>query len=119
MTERDYFLHLEFRITRELAALRQPELRSWWCDGFLPDPVQVVDGRAQVTGRVWMARGPRHQELWNFVLHLGPAQPRDPINWAAALPPENVTGWLALNIPSKVLDVNPFVAYPDGHGATE
>ena len=70
-----------------------------------------------MTGQVWMAFGQERQELWNFVVYLGPARPRKEIDWAAALPGEDVTGWLSLDFETKFMKVNPFAAHPDGEPA--
>ena len=61
-----------------------------------------------------MAFGQERQELWDFVVYLGPARPREQINCTALLPPEDVTGWLSLDFETKFMKVNPFVAHPDG-----
>ncbi len=117
MTERDYFGHLEMRVSRELAGLRQRELRSLWCDGFIADAFEVVGERCRVSGKVWMAFGQQRQELWNFVVYLGSARPREQIDWTELLPAEDVTGWLSLNFETKFMKVNPFVTRPDSEPA--
>jgi hypothetical protein len=117
LTERDYFGHLEMRVSRELAGMRQRELQSLWCDGFIADAFEVVGERCRMTGQVWMAFGRARQEPWNFVVYLGPARSRQEIDWAAMLPGEDVTGWLALDFDSKFMKVNPFVTHPDGEPA--
>lgn len=105
------------RISRELAGMRQRDLQWWWCDGFIPDALEVVGERCRITGKVWMALGQERQELWEFVVYLGPARPREQIDWAVLLPPEDVTGWLSLDFETKSMTVNPFVAHPDGEPA--
>ena len=44
--------------------MRQRELRSLWCDGFIADAFEVVGERCRMTGQVWMAFGQERQELW-------------------------------------------------------
>ena len=117
LTELDYFGHLEMRVSRELASMRQRELQSLWCDGFIVEAFETVGERCRAIGQVWMAFGQERQELWSFVVYLGAARPRDEIDWAAVLPPEEVTGWLSLDFETKFMKVNPFVAHPDGEPA--
>ena len=105
------------RISRELAGMRQRDLQSWWCDGFIPDAFEVVGERCRMKGKVWMALGQERQELWNFAVSLGLARPREQIDWAALLPAEDVTGWLSLDFDTKFMKVNSFVAHPDGEPA--
>ena len=102
------------RVSGELAGMRQRELRSLWCDGFIPDVFEVVGQRCRISGEVWMAFDQERQELWDFVVYLGPARPREQIDWAALLPAEDLTGWLSLDFETKFMKVDPFVAHPDG-----
>ncbi len=117
LTEREYFGHLEMRVSRELAGMRQRELRELWCDGFIPDDFNVVGNRCRITGSVWVAFGQARQESWKFVLNLGGTRSRDEINWATMLPAEDVTGWLALDFNTKFMKVNPLGARADGESA--
>jgi hypothetical protein len=117
LTERDYFGHLEMRVSRELAGMRQRELQSLWCDGFIAEAFEVVGERCRMTGQVWMAFGQERQELWKFIVYLGPARSREEIDWTAMLPGEDVTGWLSLDFQTKFMKVNPFVAHLDGEPA--
>src|SRR3954454_2356991 len=97
MTESEYFRHLEFRVSRELSGMMQPELRGWWCDGFLVEKFVVTGKGCHVAGRVWMDGGGT-QTLWNFVVLLGPAiVEREAVRWAELMPAEDATGWLSLN----------------------
>jgi hypothetical protein len=112
MTESDYFRRLEMRVSRELAGMRAPEIQQWWCDGFIPDGFVVVGRRCRVRGNVWMASGPR-QELWDFVVHLGPERPRDQVEWVTLLPADDVTGWLSLDFATRFMKVDPTAARPD------
>jgi hypothetical protein len=64
-----------------------------------------------------VAFGQEGQERWQFVLYLGPARPREEIDWAAMLPAEDVTGWLKLDFKTKFMKVNPLGAYADGEAA--
>ena len=121
MTETEYFRHLEARVSRELALMRRPELRGWWCDGFLPEKFVVTGSGSHVAGRVWMdpgkqASGPERceQTLWNFVLLLGPRPTeRDQVPWAERLPAEDATGWLFLDFDRRFMKIKLSAARPD------
>jgi hypothetical protein len=116
VTEDQFFRHLEMRVSGELAGMRQKELRSLWCDGFTPDDFQIHGERCRFIGRVWLVFGQR-EEQWQFVLYLGPARPREKIDWAALLPAKDVTGWLALDFETKFMKVNPQAAHAGGEPA--
>ena len=119
MTETEYYGHLEFRVSSELAGMRERELRAWWCDGFLPEKFVVTGSGSHVAGRVWMDAGAGGQQLWNFVLLLGP-QPtqRDQVRWAEALPADDTTGWLFLDFERRFMKIKLSAAHPDPPAAT-
>ena len=111
-------MHLEGRVSYELAGMRGRELQEWWCDGFIPDAFEVVGERCRIVGRVWMVFEKSHsEELWDFALYLGPARPRDQIEWATLLPAKDLTGWLSLDFKTKFMKVNPAAARPDAEPA--
>jgi len=114
LTEFEYFGHLEMRVSRELAGMRDWKLRSMSCDGFIPEDVHLVGRRCRISGSVWMAFGQERQKYWSFALHLGTARPREQIDWPASLPAENLTGWLSLDFTTKFMKVNPLAARVDG-----
>ena len=69
LTETDYFGHLEMRLSREFAGMRDPDLRGWWCDGFIPEKFVATGKGCHVSGKVWIDSG-GPQALWNFVVLL-------------------------------------------------
>ena len=118
MTETEYFDHLEMRVSRELADMRQRELSRWWCDGFLPEKFVVTRSGSHVGGRVWMDDGSGNQALWNFVLLLGPSTGgRGEVEWAELLPAEDATGWLFLDFERQFMKVKLSAAYADPSAA--
>ena len=119
VTETEYFHHLERRVSGELAGMRQRELRSWWCDGFLPERFVATDRGCHGAGRVWMDPGNGDQTLWNFVLLLG-ASPvsAEEVRWAELVPAADATGWLFLNFERKFMKIKLSAAYPDPQHAT-
>ena len=120
MTEAECFLQLEGRICGELQRMRDPTLRKFWCDGFMPDRNFVATkSGCHIAGKVWMADGNKTQALWNFVLLLGPmVTRRDEVNWSEALPEAHVTGWLSLDFENKFMKIKPRAAYPDPEPTT-
>jgi hypothetical protein len=120
MNESDFFQSLEARVTRELAGMRQKELTSLWCDGFIPDDFIVVGKCCNISGRVWIGVGSERQECWSFVLHLGgDTLIREEIDWPKFLPDPNVTGWLSMDSKTKFMKIRPTVAYPDLEPSSE
>jgi hypothetical protein len=88
-------------------------LRYLWCDGFIPEWYLLNDPRPRITGRAWICNGPRQDE-WKFALFLShPVRSRDEIDWAALLPADNVTRWLAVDQRGKRLQIEPSAAVPD------
>ncbi len=116
MTEFEFFLHLERRITREFGGMRDPQLQRFWCDGFIPEEFEVVGKRSRITGRVWIDDGNRHQTCWNFALLLGDkALNREEVPWNQMLPGEDVTGWLFMDFQTKFMKIHPAAAHADGN----
>jgi hypothetical protein len=113
MTERDYWIRLEFRVCAEFAGMPQNHLRFRWCDGFTPLDFHLDGSSPRITGRVWIVDG-RKQEEWDFTLLLSrPVGSRSEIDWDSLLPPENMTKWMAVDLYRKHLEIEPSVAVPD------
>jgi hypothetical protein len=113
MLESDYWVALEFRVCREFAGTPANHLRFLWCDGFLPEQYTVGGPSPCIKGRVCIANG-RTQDKWEFTLFLNHSvgSPSE-IDWASLLPPENVTGWLAIDWPGKRIQIEPSAAVAD------
>lgn len=112
MTEEYFWAALEYRLCRELAGMSEVRLRGLWCDGIYPTQYLLGDIVPRILGRAWICDA--RQEEWDFTLFL--PQPYDSpaaVNWAALLPPENRTRWLALDAPGKRLQIEPAAATPD------
>jgi hypothetical protein len=113
VTEKEFWLRLEFRICAEIAALADDDFRGWWCDGFIRERMGLVGDRPAIIGRVWMCRG-RDQFPWHFALLLRNAiENIDDVDWQSLLPPPDVTGWLSLNRLRKEAKIDLQAAYPD------
>src|SRR5687768_12433742 len=117
MDEADYWVCLEYRVSREFAGMADWDLRHYWCDGFTPERYHLGDSEPRITGRAWVCYGQYPQEQWPFTLFLGrPVGSRSEIDWRALLPAEDVTRWLALDIPGQRLQIEPAAAVPDPAG---
>ncbi len=83
-------------------------LRSLWCDGFVPERFLLDDPIPQITGRAWIATGPRKQDRWEFTLLLdATTRAREDIPWGSLLPSEDLTGWLAVDLDVRRIVINP------------
>ncbi len=113
MDETFYWLSLEYRLCREFAGMSERHLRGLWCDGISPIQYLLDDPVPRIIGRAWIC-GARHQEQWDFTLFLPhPFDSLAAVEWAALLPPENVTRWLAIDATGKQLQIEPAAAVPD------
>ncbi len=103
--EADYWVALEFRVCREFAGMPENQLRFLWCDGFIPEQYFLAGPSPRITGRAWICNG-RQQEEWGFTLFLNHAfsSPED-VEWQRLLPLDNVTRWLAVDLPGKRIQI--------------
>lgn len=114
MLESDFWPRLEYRVCWELDGIRSMAERGYWCDGFIPSWYDLDGPIPNVSGIVWMGRGPRNMEEWEFALLLGlPFDSVEAIDWSLLLPPEDVTRWLTAEPARKRLILEPGVAVPD------
>lgn len=110
MPESDYWVHLEYRVTRALAAMESKVLRALWCDGFVPENYLLNVVEPCITGTAWICNGPQ-QSSWNFRLDLqNPVNGKNDIPWANLLPADDVTDWLAVSVDGREIRINPFEA---------
>jgi hypothetical protein len=114
IAESEFWLGLEYRISRELEGFSDPGLRYLGCDGLEPLVFHLNDGmQPHIAGRAYC--GHSGQEEWTFLLLLPPgtAHSRDRIDWTSLLPPEDVTEWLTPHPREKRLVIDPGAAVPD------
>jgi hypothetical protein len=113
MDEATFWASLEYRVCRELAGMPENKLRYLWCDGFIPRQYFLDEPTPRITGTAWVCNGPSQAE-WRFTLFLSHAvRSRNEIGWAALLPPDNVTRWLAVDQLGKRIEIEPSAAVPD------
>jgi hypothetical protein len=112
MTEHDFWLKLEFRLTRELEALREKGRSVLWCDGIGPEMYILSGYRPRILGRAYC--GASGQEEWKFELLLSRSyESLDDIDWQSLLPASDVTRWLYFDRQRKFLQIEPAAAVPD------
>lgn len=113
MDEKSFWVSLEFRLCHEFAGLPERRYQYFWCDGFIPSEYQLDGPSPRITGRCWICNGPAQAE-WDFALLLPQAlRSCDEIDWAALLPPRDVTRWMAFDEGRRYIEIEPAVAVPD------
>jgi hypothetical protein len=111
--EGEFWARLEYRVSREFAGMAERQLRTRWCDGFIPHQFLIGEPTPRIVGRVWISDGPSQYE-WQFTLFLPHrAESRDEIPWASLLPPDDVTRWLAFDPARKRIQIEPLAAVSD------
>jgi hypothetical protein len=104
--ERQFWIGLEFRVSREMEKLPVSRRLGPWCDGFIPHDYLFDCVPSRITGVVWIGVGSRRQEAWNFSLVLPFAvSGRADITWSALLPASEADGWLVIAPEKKELEV--------------
>lgn len=115
MTESEFWPRLEYRVCHEMRGDETCRREGLWCDGFLPARYEFNASEPTISGTVWIGRGPREQEPWQFTLWLPEGHiDRDQIPWAELVPEDDVTDWLGLHLSERRLEVRPADATPDG-----
>lgn len=113
MTESRFWGDLERRLCGEFEGLPDRSLQYLWCDGIMPDTYVLQDSEPRITGQAWIGSSPR-EELWEFTLLLSQHYAsRDEIDWAALLPSDDVTRWLAVDVARRRIEIEPAKAVPD------
>jgi hypothetical protein len=113
MDEKTFWSDLEWRICREFDGMADGHTRNFWCDGLAPYAWYLQDPTPKIVGVAWIGDDVNPKE-WEFTLFLpGPVASREEIDWAALLPADNVTNWLAFDVESKRLQIEPAAAVPD------
>jgi len=88
MQEPEFWQRLEFRICAEFRGFADHSLRSYWCDGLIPEEYDLAGAERRITGVAFCGRS--GQERWQFTLALSPqTADRDQIDWSALLPSDS------------------------------
>src|SRR5206468_1213448 len=113
VSEGDYWLNLEYRVSREFAGMPDNRLRFLWCDGFVPGYYILQDPVPHVMGHAWIGDGGELED-WAFTLFLAKSvDSSDQIDWSALLPGDNMTCWLAVDRARKRIQIDPLAAVPE------
>lgn len=114
MTEKDYWLALEYRLDREFDGMPRKHRGTLWCDGLCPEVYLLTDEPPRILGHAWIGYISKNTSEWKFTLFLPkPFQSLDEIDLASLLPPDNKTCWIAIDEPKCVLQIEPAAAVPD------
>lgn len=113
MTEKDYWLKLEYRLGVEFRYMPDRRFGGLWCDGFNPEIYSIADAPPRISGRVWIVKD-QNQEEWKFELYLPQVvHSLDEIEWDRLLPPIDMTHWLAVDWDRHLIQIEPAAATPD------
>ena len=108
MTEDDYWVHLEYRVSRELMVIENNAFRALWCDGFIPESYVLDTRDPHIAGHVWICTG-RQQDRWEFWLDIRDlVGAKEDVPWAKLLPNDEMTGWLIVDVNGRKIHINPF-----------
>jgi hypothetical protein len=94
MTEREFWLVLEYRLEHEFAGMADRRLQYLWCDGFIPVQYQLSEDPPKIVGRAWICDD-RKQEKWGFTLFLPTAVASvEDVDWRTLIPAQTGrVGW--------------------------
>ena len=70
MTDRDFWITLEFDLSGRLSQSHDRAMRKYWIDGFTPEFVSDTESGVNVEGEVWIAEGQRCQTKCRFLARL-------------------------------------------------
>jgi hypothetical protein len=111
MTVDELWNGLEFRICRELSGMNDKILRRMWCDGVHGDIVRPEAGPAYMYGTIWI--GQDGQTAMEFRMTLPDnITSKDGIVWSKLMPPEDMTGWLSVDLKRKLVTIDLSKAEP-------
>jgi hypothetical protein len=104
VNEREFWVALEYRLSREFGRLPAKDLRFLCCDGLEPaDALVSASGASWVTGRDLISEDDGSSFV-DYRFELGPVVPqRSEIDWGALLPDDNSSGWLYVDRARKEL----------------
>lgn len=96
MTEEEFWVKLEYRISRELDAFK--DWKRWFAiDGFLPIEYSHDQESPTISGETWVLGCPDKLSKWRFTFCLPEREDKlESINWEALLPAEGAKGWFDL-----------------------
>jgi hypothetical protein len=68
LSDKGFWLRLEFNLSKLLEASEDKSLRQFWCDGFLPDVVNATNQGEKIEGVVWIGNHDRNQRQFRFIV---------------------------------------------------
>jgi hypothetical protein len=109
--EREFWVHLEYRICAEFAGFADSQRRSCWCDGLIPEEYDLAGTEPRISGVVFCGQSGQERCRFTLVVAQEAASPRQ-IDWSALLPSDRLTGWLTPDHQNKTLRSRPPLRTP-------
>ncbi|MBW8728124.1 MAG: hypothetical protein JF625_23640 [Inquilinus limosus] len=96
---KEFWLHLEHRISREFSASRDNSIRFLWVDGFVPGSIEPQLDRNRVLASAWVEGDRRMNYICRVTLLLDAvaAEAFRSNDWRKLVPAEDVHGWLSVD----------------------
>jgi hypothetical protein len=112
--EREYWSRLEYRLCAEFRGMTEGHLSEYWCDGISGETYFITGRRPRILGHAWICLASKTMEEWQFELLLPHrVRSREHIDWAALMPADDVTRWLAVDLERRFIQIEPAAAVPD------
>ena len=116
--ETEYWTHLSRRVSAELRASRDNNVRFLWMDGVVPGTLSLQLEREEIHALAFISEDSIKTFVhYRVTLHLGAAAMEALARgeWTRLLPPADTTGWLRVDRARKEIDVT---CAADGINAT-
>jgi len=113
MEEAEFWSCLEYRLCDEFRGMTQGHLSEYGCDGISAAAYFVTEQRPRILGYAWICSRKSYKE-WKFELLLPHrVKSREHIDWAALLPADDMTKWLAVDLERQFIQIEPGAAVAD------
>ncbi len=70
LNDSEFWLALEYDMSRILSQHHDKEMRKFWIDGFIPQSVSNTKFGIDVEGEVWIAEGQKNQTKCRFLAKI-------------------------------------------------
>ncbi|WP_395672902.1 hypothetical protein [Inquilinus sp.] len=103
----EFWLHLEYRISREFSASRDNDTRFLGVDSFVPGSIEPQLDRNRVLASAWVNGDRRIDGICRVTLLLdaAAAEAFRSNDWRKLVPAEDVHGWLSVDKASSHITV--------------
>jgi hypothetical protein len=103
----EFWPRLARRVTRELSASRDNNVRFLWVDDLVPGTLAVLLDQHALVAKAYVDEGGGKSFQYRMTLHLSAAaaEAYHRGDWSRLMPPADSTNWLRLNRPEKEIDI--------------